>query len=167
LLTVAIVLTPSRATAQGFPWQDFERRTFQQLIKINAEEDAEDLKRYPDKNRMIMRGKILPTVVRVTYTGESRSIGVERKEFIKLWAGSNSAFQPGYADLFENEYLFKEGNDEYWLPVQKKVAAYFAAELKASDLVDIYLIRPGALRVKDKTDWVFLVEEFQKPKSQN
>lgn len=32
------------------------------------------------------------------------------------------------------------------------------------DYVDVYLIRPGGLITKDKAEWVFLVEEFQKPK---
>ena len=151
------------AEAQGFPYGDFERRTLQDLVKINEQEDSEDLKRFPDQSQFVFRGKTLPSVVRLTYIGESRPLGAERKKFIELWATSYYR-NPGYANLYEAEFLFKEGITEYWLPVQKQVAKYFDGELKKSELVDLYLIRPGGLRVKDKIDWIFLVEEFQQPR---
>ena len=154
----------SPVRAQGFPWQEFERRTLKEIVAINESEDAEDRKRLPNQNRMIMRGKILSSAVRVTYVGESRFIGDERKKFIELWAGSYFSQTPGYASRYESEFLFKEANDEYWLPVQKQVASYFSKELQKGDTVDLYLIRPGGLSIKGKIDWVFLVEEFLKPK---
>jgi hypothetical protein len=147
----------------GFPWNDFERRTLGQLIKIDNDEDADELKRFPDQNRMVMRGKILSSVVRVIYTGQCKPVSAERKKFLELWAGTYSS-TPDYAALFETECLFKEGTDGYWLPVQKQVASYFGKELQTDETIDIYLIRPGGLRINNKADWVFLVEEFQKPK---
>jgi hypothetical protein len=65
--------------------------------------------------------------------------------------------------LFESEFLFTEGAQEYWLPMQEPVTS-FNKNLKKGDAVDLYLIRSGGLRVKDKADWIFLIEEFQKPK---
>lgn len=167
LLAFALVLLAGgffHASAQGFPWKEFERRSLKEIVAINESEDVEDRKRVPSQNRMIMRGKILSSVVRVTYVGESRPIGAERKKFIELWAGSYFSGTPGYASHYESESLFKEGADEYWLPVQKQVASYFPKELQKGDTVDLYLIRPGGLSTKEKTDWVFLVEEFLKPK---
>ena len=153
---------PGSEDSSAFPWNDFERRTLQELVKINVAEDADDLKRYPDKGQFVFRGKIMPSVVRVTYTGQSRAIGSERKKFIELFANAY-AQDPNYANLFESEFLFTEGAQEYWLPMQEPVKA-FNREMKKGDAVDLYLIRPGGLRVKDKTDWIFLIEEFQKPK---
>ena len=161
-LLVSLLLRFSPASAQDFPWNDFKRRTLQELVMVNIAENADDLKRYPDKGQLVLRGKIMPSVVRAVYTGESRPIGSERKKFIELWAGSYST--PDYGSFFESEFLFKEGTDEYWLPVQKQVASYFSKELTKGEAIDLYLIRPGGLRVKDKADWVFLVEEFLKPK---
>jgi hypothetical protein len=148
--------------SSGFPWNDFERRTLEELVKRNIAEDADDLKRAPGKGQFVFRGEILSSVVRVTYTGESRKLSDERKKFIELWAGSYSQ-DPNYAGMFQSEFLFKEGAQEYWLPVQQQVAKFFEQELKKGDAVDLYLVRPGGLRVKDKLDWIFLVEEFQKP----
>lgn len=163
LLLGLLLLTFSQARAQDFPWNDFERRTLQELVKINVAEDADDLKRYPDKGQLIFRGKIMPSVVRVTYTGQSRGISSERKNFIELWAGSYTQ-TPDYANMFASEFLFKEGAQELWLLVQQQVAKFFDEELKKGDSVDLYLIRPGGVRAKDKLEWIFLVEEFQRPK---
>lgn len=165
LTLVLFVITGSFsvAVAQGFPYGDFERRTLQELVKINAQEDSEDIKRFPDKDQFVFRGKILPSVVRLTYTGESRQVSTERKKFIELWAKLYYR-NLGYANLYETEFLFKEDTADYWLPVQKQVAKYFDGELKKGELVDLYLVRPGGTRLKEKIDWIFLVEEFQQPR---
>jgi len=164
LLTLAVgisLLCQARAKAQGFPWNDFERRTMAQLIKMNVEDDAEDLKRFPQSGQMVMRGKILPSIIRLIYTGESRKISEVRSKFIETW-GKFYSQDKDYNELFEAEFRFKEGPDEYWLPVQKPVTKYFDKELTKDGPVDLYLVRPGGIRSKDRIDWIFLVEEFQK-----
>jgi hypothetical protein len=163
LMMGLLSLTLPQARAQDFPWNDFERRTLQELVKSNVAEDADVFKRYPGKGQFVFRAKIMPSVVRVTHTGQSRGLSTERKKFIELWAGTY-ATTPKYGSFFESEFLFKEGADEYWLPVAKQIIPSFSKELDKGGAVDLYLIRPGGLRAKDKADWVFLVEEFQKPK---
>jgi hypothetical protein len=64
--------------------------------------------------------------------------------------------------LFEDELSFKEGEVTYWLPIQSQVIPYFKEELKVGDKVELYLIWIGARRESEVTDWVFLVNEFQK-----
>jgi hypothetical protein len=145
----------------AFPWNDFERRTLQELVKINLA-DTDELKLYPDKGQFVYPDKILPSVVRVTYVGKSRAIVSERKKFIESWVGEYGK-DPNYANLFKSEFLFKEGDQEYWLPLQEPVT-YFEKNLKKGDAVDLYLIRLGGLKVRDNLDWLFLVEEFLKPK---
>ena len=163
LILVVLVFKPSAVSAQGFPWNDFERRTLQELIKTNEREEAENISRFPDQTQFVFRDTTLPSAVQLTYTGESRPLSVERKKFIETWARSYYR-NTGYANLYAAEYLFKEGTEDYWLPVQKDVAKYFAEELKKGDPVDLYLIVPGGLRVaKGKTLWLFLVEQFQQP----
>jgi hypothetical protein len=130
LFALAIVIFAFVCSAipqNSFPWGDFKRRTLEQLVKRNLDEDAEDLVKYPDRNQLLFRGEILPSVVQVTYSGQSRPINTERRKFIELW-GSSHGQGPSYADVFQMEYLFKEGSVEYWLPVQAPVAKYFAKE---------------------------------------
>jgi len=64
--------------------------------------------------------------------------------------------------LFENEYLYKVGDTEYWLATSKPITKYFDKELKPGDKMTLYLISIGAYRTKDAIDCVLLVEEFQK-----
>jgi hypothetical protein len=67
-----------------------------------------------------------------------------------------------YADRYETEYLYKEGDDEYWLGTQTPVAKYFPAELKPGDKITLYVISIGGYRTKGGVDCVILVEEYQK-----
>lgn len=153
------------AFAQGFPWNDFEPRTLQELVKTNEREEADNARRFPEQNQFVFRGTTLPSVVRLTYTGDSRPVSAERKKFIELWARDYYR-NSNYVNLYAAEFLFKEGAEEYWLPVQRDVAKYFGAELNKGEPVDLYLISPGGLRAsnKGKTAWVFLVEQFQQPR---
>lgn len=135
-----------------------------EIIKINNDDSEEDFKRLADRpNALIVRFKILPSVIRLTYTGEVRAVGEMRQKLIENWSKLYSQ-RKDYYKLFEREFLFKEGADEYWLPVQEPVTKYFDKELKKGELVDLYLVRPGGVKSGEKVDWVFLVEEFQKPK---
>ena len=75
--------------------------------------------------------------------------------------------QKALADYYQNEYLYKVGNDEYWLPTSTPITKYFDKELKPGDKMDLYLISIGDYRTTDKKiDCVLLVEEFQKLKDQ-
>ena len=144
--------------AQGFPWNDFGRRTLADIVKIDEREIADSVK----MPRVIAHADKLLSVVRVKYSGKSRPISSAkmdafRKYWIPLFADNS------YAELYENDFLFTEGETEYWLPVQKKVSSYFAKELSPGDDVDIYLVRAGGICEKRKCDWLFLVEEFKRP----
>jgi hypothetical protein len=106
-------------------------------------------------------GDSFPSRVKVTYTGSSRDISARRKKHISAWVKTNGR-NPEIANLFETELLFKEGDAEYWLPVQKQVIPYFAEELKKGDQVTVFTIWVGAYKEASKWDWVFLVNEFEK-----
>lgn len=71
---------------------------------------------------------------------------------------------PKMLTLLENEYLFQECGKDYWVPVQKPVAAYFSKELKSGDTITLYLMVIGGLKLSDKEpfDPAFLVNEFRK-----
>ena len=104
----------------------------------------------------------LESKVEVVFTGQSRPISEARKTFIKTWLETLRSDQKGLAELYEREYLYKEGADEYWLATSKPVTKYFEKELKPGDKMDLYLISIGAYRSKGEIDCVLLVEEFQK-----
>jgi hypothetical protein len=164
ILLLLILLSPlftSTTFAQGFPWDDFKRRTLKEIVSIDAKE-INDSER---ENRVIFHADMLLSVIRVKYTGKSRAVSDVKKDFLKMWAKTFSLNTDEYAALYEKDLLFTENGVEYWLPVQNPVIPYFAKELKEGEEVDIYIVRAGGVCKKKVCDWLFLVEEFQKPKA--
>ena len=144
------------ALAQGFPWELFKSRTLKEIISITT-------KAVRPSDSMFLAQNQLESKVAVIYAGKSRPIIKARKTFIEVWVGMLRAEQKEYAELYELEYLYKEGEAEYWLPTSKPITKYFEKELKPGDKMDLYLISIGAYQGKEGIDCVLLVEEFQKP----
>jgi hypothetical protein len=142
--------------AQGFPWEIFKPRTLKEVISITTRAVRPD-------DSMFLAQNQLESKVEVVFTGQSRPITEARKTFIRMWVGMLRADQKDYAELYEREYLYKEGEKEYWLPTSKPITKYFDKELKPGDKMELYLISIGAYRSKGEIDCVLLVEEFQKP----
>jgi hypothetical protein len=151
-----------------FPWNDFERRSIADLIAINLKDDAPEAAAAAgarSKKRLSLRDNVLPSVVRATYTGKDRGIDPKRREFLEMWAATFSADE-NYAKLYDRELLFKENGIEHWIPAAKIILERFKHDIKAGSEVDLYLIRIGGSVDDGKADWVFLIEEFQKPRRQ-
>jgi hypothetical protein len=158
-LLLTFVLSCNLAQGQGFPWDDFKPRTLKEIVNMEADVDQGQRK----ENTVVFHADILPSKVRVIYTGTSRPISQAKKELIRKWA-KMMGNPESYAEHYEAEFLFTEDSVEYWLPVQKQVSSYFEKELKKGEPVDLYLVRAGGIRTAGKWDWMLLVEEFQKPK---
>jgi hypothetical protein len=162
LLLIVIVAVASTPTfAQGFPWEIFKPRTMKEVIAITTKAVRPD-------DSMFLATNQLESKVEVTYTGESRPIIESRKNFIGTWAEmlehrtTKGGTGKDYKALFEREYLYKEGDTEYWLATSKPITKYFDKELKPGDKMNLYLISIGAYRSVKDIDVVLLVEEFQK-----
>ena len=141
LLTLISPLFVSSSFAQGFPWDDFKRRTLKEMVSIDAKE-IQDSER---ENRVIFHADMLLSVIRVKYMGKSRPISDVKKDFLKKWAQTFAGNAEAYAAHYERDFLFTEGGVEYWLPVQKKVSTHFPKELKEGEEVDIYIVRAGGV----------------------
>ena len=143
------------ALAQGFPWDIFKPRTLKEVISITTKAVRPD-------DHMFLAHDQLESRVEVVFTGQSRPISTARKSFIEIWFGMLRTKQKHLAELYDREYLYKEGEVEYWLPTQRPITKYFDKELKPGDKMDLYLVSTGAYRTDTDIDCVLLVEEFQK-----
>ena len=157
--TVILVLLCASVFAQGFPWEIFQPRTLKEVISITTKAVRPD-------DHMFLAQNQLESRVEVEFTGKSRPVSKARKSFIDIWFGMLRAKQKHLAELYDQEYLYKEGETEYWLPTQRPITKYFDKELKPGDKMDLYLISIGAYRTETDIDCVLLVEEFQKKKVQ-
>lgn len=154
-----LALLSVTALAQGFPWDVFKPRTLKEVISITT-------KAVRPADHMFLAHDQLESRVEVVFTGKSRPISKVRKTFIETWFGTLRAKQKKLAELYENEYLYKEGETEYWLATSTPITKYFDKELKPGDKLDLYLISIGAYRTDTDLDCVLLVEEFQKKAAQ-
>jgi hypothetical protein len=158
-LTLMLLAVSCASTlSQGFPWEIFKPRTLKEVISITTKAVRPD-------DDMFLAHDQLESRVEVVYTGKSRPIGKLRKNFIEWWFGMLRTEQKQLADFYESEYLYQEGEAEYWLPTSRPITKYFDKELKPGDKMDLYLISTGAYRNGADIDCVLLVEEFQKKKT--
>ena len=152
-----LLLSAIGLQAQGFPWNDFKERKVEDMISITTKAVRPD-------DSMFLATNTLNSRTEVTFTGQSRPISKSRQFFLQWWAGS-LRFGLDYAALYDKEYLYKEGDKEYWLPTQGPVTKYFDKELKPNDKMILFLISAGAYRDNNTIDCVVLVEEYQLPQN--
>ena len=152
---IVSALLGATALAQGFPWDIFKPRTLKEVISITTQAVRPD-------DSMFLAQNQLESKVEVVFTGKSRPIPKARQTFIGMWFGMLRSDQKELAELYDREYLYKEGETEYWLPTSRPITKYFDKELKPGDKMDLYLISIGAYRSEGAIDCILLVEEFQK-----
>ena len=145
-----------QSSAQDFDFSKYKPRTLSEIIELNpipADKDA--------KRQLLVSGDWFYSQVRVKYIGTSRPVPVNDKEILKAWKASFKIPDETF-NLFEKEYLFRECDKEYWIPVQKQVAEFFPKELKEGEMITLYLFFAGGLKIGEKQDVMFLVNEFEK-----
>ncbi len=159
LLILAISILVQATYAQDrFPYNSYNPRTLAEFDDIHS--NIKDIK--IDKTTQVMiSAKPFYSAVRAEYVGKSRVISKDRLNLFKIWQQSLRINADALKRL-DREYLFKECDREYWIPVQKQVAAYFPKELKDGDRITLYLMAVGGVRPKDGWEFLFLANEFKK-----
>jgi molybdopterin converting factor small subunit len=155
-------------------WNTYPVRPIADIIQTHSVEASK-------KVDLIVSADPFPSKTVVTYTGRHRPVGEYTNYFISLWVQTRNV-PPENANMLVEEYLFREKDKEYWMPVHKLLAPHFEKELKEGDEVTIYYFFLGGYNekklrekkkdktkedtagtIEDKVEWVFAVEEFQKP----
>lgn len=162
---ILTIFTGSESLQDNDTWARYVPRTLSQVITLHAAkvlDDPDVLMTFSDGSKAILANDTFPSRVKVIYTGQSRTIPAERKNLIKDWVTKTHGKAQEYAKLFEKEFLFIEGSNKYWIPVQTQLIKYFERELKNGEEMAILTIWIGARKKSDKIDWVFLINEFEK-----
>jgi len=107
----------------------------------------------------IISGDDFPTMTHVVYRGDSRPLSPLRVDIVKHWG---LAFRKDSTIVkdFHREYLFQEGKNLLWLPVQDTVASFFPRELHPGQGVTLYVVWFGAYYAGEDISWAFIVNEF-------
>lgn len=139
---------------------DYKPRTLKEITIKVADGDSISNK----EETMIVQPSILPSRVRVTYTGSSRPLPDLKKELLGQWALRYAGYPEFYTAPYETEMLFDETGSKYWLAVRKEARPKFELDLKNGEKVDLFLIRMGAVKTSSGWESLLLVEKFQKTK---
>lgn len=113
----------------------------------------------------LKRDGLLPFRVRVVFEATARPISKTSNDAIHQWAQCCAGNPDHYTKAYIREMKFVENGDAYWLPVQDSLVADFQKELKAGEIVDLFLIRVSAPETGGKRGSVLLVERFQRPET--
>lgn len=169
LLLTGLLAFP--ASAQN-DWHTYPLRSIAEIAEQHSGKASE-------KADMLISANPFPSKTVAVYTGKHRPIGERSVFFIKLWAESRGV--PQNAAMITEEYLFREKDREYWMPAVAKIVPFLNTELKEGDEVMIYYFFMGGYNAKtledkdtsrakkiqglpDRMDFVFVLEEFQKPR---
>ena len=148
--------TPKKARTPD----DYKPRS---MHEVSASDLKEEISRN-DKEKVIVRGDILPSRVRLTYRGRSRILPQAKKDVLYRWAQLYAGSLEHYTEPYETELLFREGKTDYWIAVRKQTMAQFEKEVKKRKAVDLYLIRLGWAGSGNEWESLLLMEDFKVPK---
>lgn len=146
------------------PWDKYKFRTLPEIIKFNDGVVAESMKiTKPAGKTDLISADLFHSKVRISFVGTSRPISKTHQELMTHWSKS-LGFSQDTINLYEKEFLFKDCDKEYWIPVQKKVSEFFPKELKPGDMVTLFVIHVGGRKesAAKEFDWLFLSTEFEK-----
>lgn len=97
--------------------------------------------------------------VEFEYLKSTTTANDTRKTYIDQWFKGYWQDKPN--DMFIHEILFSNNGEKRWFFVQEPTLKYYNEELKKGDKVYLYLMFVGTLVVENKTEYMFVVNEFQ------
>ena len=166
LLSLTIILM---FCSVAFPQKEknldkYKSRTLAEIPLINREATDRILtKTKLEEKTAFISYDLLYSRVRVEFTGQQRAVSQEHQDLIKTWSKLQKIGKK-VTSLYENEFLFKEGAREYWIPVQKQVEEALLKDVKANDMITLFVVHVGGSKAAMAKDyeWLFLSTEFAK-----
>ncbi len=141
----------------------YTSRTLFDVVELNREGTDQILKKAKLEDRHGFIG-IDPfySKARVQYIGTPRPISSMHQGLMKNWAKLQGVDKK-FSSLYEKEYLFKEGDVEYWIPVQKDTSVIINEKLKSGEMLNLYVIYVGAQKEPDDKSFksLFLSTAFE------
>ena len=164
LLTFVLIFCATVFSQKDKEQNKYKYRTLSEITMLNRENTAEILRKskIEEKNDFISFD-LFYSRVRLQFIGNPRPVSSDHKELIKTWTKLQNVDEK-ITNLYENEFLFKECDKEYWIPMQKKVGEAILKEVKTDNMITLFVINIGGRRaaMSKEYDWLFLSTEFEK-----
>jgi hypothetical protein len=142
-------------------WDRYEPGTLKSIIEMHHDLVKESKS---DKTRFLLTGNSFPSQVKLVYLGKTRPLSGRRKELLVGWTKMLKDTVPANTvELFQTEVLFREGEEEHWLAVQKTLVDALPKEVKTGQEINGYVIWLGIVKVDDHFEYLFAMNEFDGP----
>lgn len=156
IFVLAVCLFSATFTfAQGFPYHLYDPRTMAELVEKNS-----GVKKVEGSKNLMISANPFYSAVRLEYLGKSRVLSKEKVGLFKIWQEALEV-DSRLLSILDKEFLFKECDKEYWIPVQKPAANDFPEDFKSGDKITLYLMMVGGIEDKGTWDWVFFTNSFK------
>lgn len=160
----ATILAYSQGEKKPRTVADYRARTLRELTTLQPDYVANDPSYQDGKDiRIVVHADLLPSRVKVLYDGTTRPLIEDKKHVITAWANRPMGVPEFYTVPYDTEMLFSEDGENYWLGVRKEFLPRFEQELKKGEVVELFLVKLGNIRIGEKLEPVLLVEKFAKP----
>lgn len=136
---------------------DYTPRTLNEISELQG-----SVTETSNKN-VAIHGELFPTRVKTVYEVTSRPLSQNTKDTIAAWANRFAGAPETYTRPYQQQILFSENGQKYWLAVRTELLPRLKQELKKGDTIELFLIKLGSARNGDKWEPVLLVEKFLKP----
>lgn len=142
VVLASVVNVPPRGGAFGADWSRYRPAPLSEVAN-----DA------PGAPGISVSGDV-PVQSDVTFLGQFRNLADDSRRLIMAWGDSMGV--PGLLEVFRQEVKVRQQDREYWLPVQTPLVKAMEGELRAGEMIDVFVIYIG--RVDGRP--VFLVNAF-------
>jgi hypothetical protein len=164
LAPVLLLMSFIAGTHAPQSWDYEKQRTLAEMTTLRREIVN---RRHPiftgsDAGDFALNNSAVTSRVKLTYMGERRAISVSKRRLLDGFARSY-ALNPADVSGLVEEVLFKEGDQEYWIPTKKKIISALEETFKRGNDVMLYIDLVGAYRTEGKWEWVFMVNEVAQP----
>jgi len=145
------------------PWAKYQHRTIQSIIDVHygSALDTDPTLAGAHKN-VLLSSDSFPSRTTLVFLGKSRPLQGERAELMSQW-GKMMGRTEDLAALFSTEMLFREGSNEFWLPVQRPLLDPLLKEVGIGRPFSACVIWMGGVRTEGQWDWLFAMNEFDSP----
>lgn len=159
-----ILLQSSAFSQKKSSFDKYKERSLSEIIELNREGTDQILRKAKiDEQHGFIGIDPFYSKARLQYVGTPRPISPTHQSLIKTWSKLQRVDKK-FTSLYENEYLFKEGETEYWIPVQKPGSDRIEADLRSGEMVTLFVIYVGGQKEKNIEDFssLFLSIAFEK-----
>ena len=164
LSSFVLALCGTAFSQKGKEFEKYKSRTLAEIPLVNREATDRPLSKAKlDEKHDFISSDLLHSRASVEFTGQKRPISTSHQEMIKMWMKLKNTSKK-IMSLYENEFLFKEGDQEYWIPVQKPVEEAMLKELKVNDMITLFVIYVGGRKaaMAKNFEWLFLSTTYDK-----